>query len=152
MADKRAVKWQDSYSVGVDIIDEQHKGLIEATNELYENCLRGGEAAEVHFMKAIQGAVAYIKTHFTTEEAVIERLKYPEFEEHKQEHKDFVAEVLKQVKAFDEKRQFTPLEFAQFLRNWILNHIAKSDKRYAAYFDTLRQAGALDESAFTVSV
>jgi hemerythrin len=152
VADKNVVSWNNSYSVGVPLIDEQHKGLIEATNELFVNCLRGGEAAEMYFMKTIQGAVKYVKTHFTTEEVIMERLKYPEFAVHKKEHEDFVAEVLKQVNAFVEAKTFTPLDFAQYLRTWVLTHIAKSDKRYAAYFDSLRAQGTLDESAFAVSV
>jgi hemerythrin-like metal-binding protein len=101
-------------------------------------------------MKVIQGAVKYVKTHFTTEEIIMDRLKYPEYLEHKKEHEEFVAEVLRDVQAFEAGGKLVPLEFAQFLQKWVLNHIAKSDKRYATFFEELRKKGQLDEAMFNV--
>jgi hemerythrin len=150
MASKVVVKWDNAYSVGVKLIDDQHKELIRLTNELALGVEKGGAEAEIYFMKVIQGAVRYVKTHFTTEEIIMERLKFPEYLSHKKEHEDFVAEVLRDVKAFEEGQKLVPLEFAQFLQQWVLNHIDKSDKKYAFFFDELRARGQLDESLFIV--
>ncbi|MDR1128795.1 MAG: bacteriohemerythrin [Treponema sp.] len=150
MADKIVVKWDDAYSVGVKLIDDQHKELIRMTNELSLGCQKGGSEAEIYFMKVIQGAVKYVKTHFTTEEIIMDRLKYPEYLEHKKQHEEFVAEVLKDVKAFEAGGKLVPLEFAQFLQKWVLNHIAKSDKRWGNFFAELRKKGQLDETMFDV--
>ncbi|MDR2516162.1 MAG: bacteriohemerythrin [Spirochaetaceae bacterium] len=150
MAEKLTVKWEDAYSVGVTLIDDQHKELIRMTNELALGVEKGGADAEVFFMKVIQGAVKYVKTHFTTEEIIMERLKFPDYLPHKKEHENFVAEVLRDVKAFEEGKKLVPLEFAKFLQNWVLNHIAKSDKKYAAFFDELRARGQLDESLLAI--
>jgi hemerythrin len=150
MARKIAVQWQDSYSVGIKLIDDQHRELVRMTGELAEAVEKGGSEAEVLFMKVIQGAVKYVKTHFTTEEIIMERFKFPEYLAHKKEHEDFVAEVLKDVKSFEEGRKFVPLEFTRFLQNWILGHIAGSDRKYAGYFDELRAKGQLDESMLGV--
>jgi hemerythrin len=152
MADKIIVKWDDAYSVGVQLIDDQHKELVRMTNEMAQGSQKGGTEAEIHFMRVIQGAVRYVKTHFTTEEIIMDRLKYPEYLEHKKEHEEFVAEVLRDVKAFEEGGKLVPLEFARFLQKWVLNHIAKSDKKYAFFFDELRKKGELDESMFQVAV
>jgi hemerythrin len=152
MADKVVVKWDNAYSVGIELIDDQHKELVRMTNELSLGCQKGGSEAEIYFMKVIQGAVKYVKTHFTTEEIIMDRLKYPEYLEHKKEHEGFVAEVLRDVKAFEKGGKLVPLEFAQFLQKWVLNHIAKSDKRYAAFFEDLRKQGRLDENMFNVPV
>jgi hemerythrin len=150
MSTNTVVEWDDSYSVGVELIDSQHKELVKMTNELFLGCQKGGAAAEIYFMKTIQGAVKYVKTHFSTEEIIMERLKYPEFLTHKKEHENFVSKVLKEVKDFESAKNFAPLEFARYLQDWVLNHIAKSDKKYGAFFDTLRQKGALDESMLVV--
>jgi hemerythrin len=150
MADKVVVKWEAAYSVGVKLIDDQHKELVRMTNELSLGCQKGGNEAEIYFMRVIQGAVKYVKTHFTTEEIIMERLKFPEYLEHKKEHEEFVAEVLRDVKAFEGGGKLVPLEFAQFLQKWVLNHIAKSDKRYGIFFEDLRKKGQLDESMFEV--
>jgi hemerythrin len=151
MADKVVVKWDAAYSVGVKLIDDQHKELVRMTNELSLGCQKGGNEAEIYFMRVIQGAVKYVKTHFTTEEIIMERLKFPEYLEHKKEHEEFVAEVLRDIKAFEGGGKLVPLEFAQFLQNWVLTHIAKSDKRYGIFFEELRGNGRLDESMFEVS-
>jgi hemerythrin len=150
MADKIVVKWDNAYSVGVKLIDDQHKELIRMTNELSLGCQKGGSEAEIYFMKVIQGAVKYVKVHFTTEEIIMERLKYPDYLEHKREHEVFVAEVLQDIKAFENGGKLVPLEFAQFLQKWVLNHIAKSDKRFGFFFEELRKKGQLDESMFEV--
>jgi hemerythrin len=139
MADKDIVIWSDAFSVGVRLIDDQHKELVRMTNELALGCKKGGSEAEIYFMKTIQGAVRYVKTHFTTEEIIMERLNYPEFVTHKKEHEDFVAEVLKDVRNFEQGQKMVPLDFVHFLQQWVLNHIAKSDKRYAFFFDELRK-------------
>jgi hemerythrin len=148
MADKEVVTWRDAYSVGVKLIDDQHKGLIAMTNELAERCQRGGGEAEIYFMKTIQGAVKYVKTHFTTEEIIMNRLHYPDFLTHKKEHEAFVAEVLQDVKEFEQGKKMVPLAFVKYLQEWVLTHIAKSDKKYGIFFDELRKKGQLDESMF----
>jgi hemerythrin len=150
MAGKTVVAWSNAYSVGVKLIDDQHKGLIDLTNDFAEICEKGGGAVEIYFMKVVQAAVKYVKTHFTTEEIIMDRLHYPDFLAHKKEHEDFVAEVLKEVKEFEAGQKLAPLAFVNYLQQWVLNHIAKSDKKYGLFFDELRKKGQLDESMFIV--
>jgi hemerythrin-like metal-binding protein len=146
------VRWQDSYSVGVALIDGQHKELIRMTNELALGCRKGGIAAEAYFMKTIQGAVNYIKTHFYTEEVIMNRLGYPELEAHKKEHEDFVHQVLRNVREFEEKKNLVPLELVKYLQNWVLVHIARSDKKYGDFIDSLRDKGILKEADLQVDL
>jgi hemerythrin len=150
MQSHAVVEWNDSYSVGVELIDNQHKELIMMTNELFAGCEKGGTAAEIYFMKTIQGAVRYVKTHFATEEIILERFKYPDFLVHKKEHENFVAKVLEEVRDFESLRNFVPMDFARYLQDWVLTHIALSDKKYGVFFDDLRKKGALDESMLRV--
>jgi hemerythrin len=130
MANSNLVQWSDEYSVQCEAIDNQHKELVRMTNELFEGCEKRDSMA--YFMKAIQGAVMYAKTHFSTEEKYMQKGHYPDFAAHRKEHEDFVEEVLRQVKSFEDGHT-SPLDFAKFLKNWLLNHIAISDKKYAPY-------------------
>jgi hemerythrin len=43
-----------------------------------------------------------------------------------------------------------PLAFVKYLQDWVLTHIAKSDKKYGLFFDQLKKSGRLDESMFVV--
>ena len=150
MADKTIVQWDDAYSVGVKLIDDQHRGLIDLTNELARGCEKSDEEAELYFMQAIQGAVRYVKIHFTTEEIILEKLSFPEFVIHKKEHEDFVAEVLRDLREFEGGKKFVPKAFVDYLQNWVLTHIAQSDRKFGYFFDELRAKGELDESMFDI--
>jgi hemerythrin len=136
--EKNFVVWSDAYSVGSALIDSQHKELAAMTNELFRSCEQP-EGRMASFLKTIHRAVNYAKTHFATEEIFMRKVSYPDYIAHKKEHEDFVNEVLRQVKNF-EAGTCTPLDFAMFLKTWLLNHIAVSDKKYAPFL-----AGVRDE-------
>jgi hemerythrin len=138
MANQDIVQWKDTYSVGIKLIDDQHKGLINMTNDLFLSCLKGDDVARRFFKKVIRGAVDYIKVHFDTEEKIMRKINYPGYAAHKREHEDFVAEVLLRVKDFEEGRKFVPNVFARFLKEWVLTHIAMSDKQYGHFIWAMR--------------
>jgi hemerythrin len=60
------------------------------------------------------------------------QVNYPDYTAHKHEHEKFTAEVLSQIRLFEQGKT-APLSFALFLKNWLLNHIAISDKKYSDY-------------------
>jgi hemerythrin len=127
-----SVVWDDSYSVGFEIIDNQHKQLIRMTNDLFRGCARGHAAADVAFMKTICDAVEYAQTHFFTEERYMKQAEYPDLPAHKKEHESFVATLREAVRSFEEGKS-QPVVLARFLKNWLLTHIAQNDKKYAPY-------------------
>ena len=138
MADE-LVKWDDSFLVYNEAIDNQHKELVRMTNEFYAGCQMNKVLAKVYFLKTIQGAVQYVKTHFSTEEEIMGKVNYPEFDAHKKEHDNFVVKVFEQVKKFDQEDNPDPSGFVKYLMDWILNHIASSDKKYIPYIAKLNQ-------------
>jgi hemerythrin len=149
--DENYVTWDESYSVGFEPIDNQHKKLVEIINTLYDgcklekvintftfssDCKRGDVAADIAYLYAINSASEYARTHFMDEEKYMRHAGYPELKKHKKQHKEFVDEIKKSVKLFEEGRT-TPIEMANYLKNWLLNHIAISDKQYAPYLAKL---------------
>jgi hemerythrin len=137
------VVWDDKYSVGIPLIDDQHKELIRLTNDLYESCLAGEDAARANFMEAVKGAVDYVKYHFGVEEKLLQNAGYPELAEHKKEHEAFVKHILGEVQSFQVGKKFVPNVFVRYLKDWILSHIALKDRRYAAYILGLRKPSVL---------
>jgi hemerythrin len=133
------VEWDDRYLVGIKVIDDQHKELIELTNTLYKGCLRGDEAAKAYFKEAIHSAVDYVKFHFAAEEKILEQVQYPELPEHKKHHESFVKKVIEDVKSFEGGKTFVPNEFVRYLKDWILTHIALMDKEYAVYIKNMKK-------------
>jgi hemerythrin len=139
MESNEIVKWSPTYSIGIRLVDEQHQGLIKLTNELFVSCLQGGEIANAHFLKAIRETVQYVQYHFATEEAIQKRVNYPGYPAHKKEHESFVREVLLSVSEFNSGKKFLPNKFAKYLRDWVLAHIAVSDKKLGMYILSLKE-------------
>ena len=150
MAKETIVTWQNSYSVGMKLIDEQHMELIKLTNKLFSSCLEGKEKSKVSFLDAIHEAVDYVGYHFGTEEKVMERVNYPAFKEHKLEHTEFVREVFTKVEEFNSGKQFAPLAFVYFLRDWVLHHIAVSDKKMGQFVLDMHRSGELQKITLKV--
>ena len=136
MADE-LVAWSDSFLVGHEKIDAQHKELVRMTNEFYAGVQMGGVLAKVFFMKTIQGAVLYVKTHFATEEGIMQQTEYPLIAEHKKQHEDFIAEVAQQVQVLEKEDNPNPAGFVKYLMDWVLHHIAESDKKLSHYIAEL---------------
>jgi hemerythrin len=133
------VEWDDRYSVGIPLIDSQHRKLIELTSSLYDACLEGTDAAASNFRSAIHSMVDYVKYHFSAEEKLLESSRYPGLTAHRKEHEGFVIKVLQDVRDFEEGKKFVPNVFVRYLRDWILAHIAVEDKKYADYILGLKK-------------
>ena len=131
------VTWTDDFTVNNVIIDGQHKELVRLTNEFYAGVQMGGVMAKVYFLQTIKGAVNYVKTHFVTEEEIMQKVDFPLYDEHKKEHEDFINAVTKQVNVFENEDNPDPAGFVKYLMNWVLKHIADSDKKYVPYIGKL---------------
>jgi hemerythrin len=127
------VKWSDTYSTGVSLIDEQHRGLLDLINDLF-NHVTGNKAEEqAYFQEVIQQAVQYVKFHFATEEKYLTSIGFPGFAEHKKAHEQFVLTVITTIKEFEKGNTLTLENFADFLKDWLLSHIAKMDMQYSKF-------------------
>jgi hemerythrin len=65
---------------------------------------------------------------------------FPGFAEHKKIHEQFVLTVITTIKEFEEGNILTLENFANFLKDWVLSHIAKMDMQYSK-FERSRKGG-----------
>jgi hemerythrin-like metal-binding protein len=124
-------QWKDSMSVGIDEIDKQHMHLISLIDDLYNAMAKGKGQQELATM--FNELFDYAKTHFFSEEKYMFVHKYPGYEDHKKEHEKFIEEVKSYKKLFDEGDQKAAIKVANFLKDWLTNHIMKTDQEYAPY-------------------
>lgn len=134
---ENTVVWDNSYSVGFTAIDDQHKELVKMINELFESSEKGAAAADQAFFKTIKKAVEYARNHFSDEVKYMVQAEYPNVTEHRRLHDDFMTSVLTAMHEF-EAGKTAPIELAKFLKNWLLNHIAKADKQYMPFLEKLK--------------
>ena len=128
------VSWSSHYSMGIKLIDDQHKGLIDFVNDLFNHSNGNEEEERAYFKDVIHVAVSYAKTHFATEEKYMLATKFQGYAEHKKAHDKFILNVVHTVKDFDAGKRLVLEKFAYFLKDWILCHVAGMDVLYAQYF------------------
>jgi len=129
------VLWNESYSVGVERIDTQHKKLIDILNQLYGSFVdqTTGQVLE----DIIRELVDYTNYHFRTEEELFEEHNYPHKEKHVSEHQDFIQKVIDFNADLKAGKSRITFQLMNFLRNWLINHICGSDQAYASHFSNL---------------
>lgn len=127
------VHWQESLSVGIDLIDKQHQQWMEHYNDTVDVLATQHSHAQV--MKTIGFLIDYTETHFATEERHMTASKYPELTEHKAKHDELRSTLTRLVKDFDEEGVTPELNKAidTFLGNWLVQHIRDVDMKFGAY-------------------
>ena len=128
------VSWSNHYSMGIKLIDDQHKGFLDFVNDLFNHSTGKEDEERAYFKDVIQVAVSYIKTHFATEEKYMLATKFQGYAEHKKEHDEFILTVVQFVKDFEAGKRLVLEKFAYFLKDWVLSHVAGMDILYAQYF------------------
>ena len=128
------VVWENSYSLGIAIIDDQHKKLIGMINDLFQHCKEQSSAAKMIFAKVFKETSDYVQTHFKDEETLLKQASYPKFDEHLSQHKSFIKEIWDVFSKFNQDKD-APINLARFLKKWLLTHIAIVDKQYVPYLN-----------------
>ena len=75
-----------------------------------------------------------MKEHFATEEKYFDEFGYLKATQHKKEHNDFVTKVAAFKSDFDNGKMMLSMEIMEFLKDWLLNHIKKTDMAYSNFF------------------
>ncbi len=135
------MEWNESLSVGFRKIDADHRELFKMIKEL-------GDAINQHTCKykiddVIKFLENYVKNHFAMEEKYMKTFKYPEYRQHRAEHEKFMITFaglkrgLQKIKASGSYAGSYELSVTtdQVLVDWLLDHIAKVDRKLADFLN-----------------
>jgi hemerythrin len=125
------IEWNDAFSVGIDSIDEQHKGLLDLLNKLVNQLGRPVDRKVTE--DAVNKLLEYTVFHFSTEEYLMRKADYPEYDAHKAEHEMLVKKASDFFKDFVQQKTDLTEDIVIFLRDWVFNHILKTDMKYRGY-------------------
>jgi len=128
------ISWSPTFACGVKAIDDQHKGLIDLVNDMFNHVTGNDKEEHEYFNRVIKEAVNYIKVHFATEENIMKATKYGGFFEHKRAHEHFILTVVESIQDYNDGKKYTLVSFTKFLKEWILSHVAVMDKQYFEHF------------------
>ncbi|AKM78475.1 MAG: Methyl-accepting chemotaxis sensory transducer [Candidatus Wolfebacteria bacterium GW2011_GWE1_48_7] len=127
------INWIKEYSVGVELIDEQHRYFLTLLNELFDAIISLNTESKIGDI--ITRLAEYAVMHFATEEKYFDEFNYEFAEDHKRRHRDLLARVEGFQKAFDEGEVNIASEMIEFLEGWMIDHIMEVDKKYVRCFE-----------------
>lgn len=126
--------WTEKLSVGVGVIDDDHKKLVGMVNELYD-AMQGGHGRDA-LGRILEELVQYTKFHFAREEKYFAQTGYPAAVPHKREHDALTRQVLDVQQKYSAGATTTlSLDVLHFLKNWLVNHIQGSDQKYRPHLN-----------------
>lgn len=140
--------WTERMRVGVDALDEDHKMLIRIINQL--DAGTGSGAADNVVRQCLVALRRYAEFHFAREERVLTACDVPGMEEHKGEHKNFIAWMQGVADRFEKDPEEATVhirdELLDYLRNWLTHHILIVDMEYRPFVEGKAKAREAAES------
>ncbi|CBL43650.1 Methyl-accepting chemotaxis protein [gamma proteobacterium HdN1] len=123
------VDWSDLYSVEIGLPDKQHQQLFVLMNQAYGLMLE--ESCATQIQPVLTELLKVATTHFREEEALMEKADYPELARHREIHNRLLKDATALAGAYQASKQEADLlKLILFLKNWLIGHIFKVDKRY----------------------
>lgn len=134
--DPEPYKWKEEYNVNITIIDEQHKKFLDIINELkiiINNGTCKKNVSKVFFQ------IAYLIDHyFLKEEIYFKDCQYPNFDQHKIDHNQFIDRIIQFQRDVENNKENLCFDIYNYLEEWFDEHILKYDKEAV---DFLKKSG-----------
>ena len=127
------LQWDPSLSVGIELIDRQHKQWIEHFNHAVDAV--HAQQGVLHISKTLGFLIDYTETHFGTEEKHMAANNYAGMDAHKAKHDELRRTLADLVRDFEEDGVTHDLAHAidTFLGNWLIKHIQEVDMKFGAF-------------------
>jgi hemerythrin len=122
------IEWNESYSVGVPSLDDQHKILIRLINQLHHLDNSGADLRDV--MDRLDW---YVHEHFSLEESLMEKAGYQQLDSHIKEHREFehwLRSAQSHMATSGSGVGFLAKSVNDHLNEWLVKHILVVDMDY----------------------
>jgi hemerythrin-like metal-binding protein len=126
--------WNDKLSVGVKVLDDDHKKLLAIANELYDAIVdqRGKDVLG----GILDRLVSYTQFHLAREEQFFAVTGYPDAVQHTKIHEALTKQALDIQERLNCGTQPLTLEVMTFLKDWLFDHILGADAKYGPYLNS----------------
>ncbi|MBI4666003.1 MAG: bacteriohemerythrin [Nitrospinae bacterium] len=134
---KLLLEW-DPVELGISVpeMDRQHKKLVDIINNLNREVQSGSHGNGA--AKALDALMEYAATHLREEEAFQRKIKYPDYETHKKLHDSLRSKLTGLKERYERGDKDVVVELMMFLKDWLVNHIKKVDRKYGEHFTHTR--------------
>lgn len=129
------IAWDDSYKIGHDIIDKQHKEFFKIASKVEE--AYDGAVSKDEIKKLLTFLFKYMKFHFNEEEKLMLECNYPNLNKHKLEHKKIIQDMSKLIKTAHTTNALKE-DLYKITQEWAIVHIPTLDKDLHNYIIKLQ--------------
>ncbi len=135
----RAFVWDQRFVTGIELVDEQHKHLVDLVNETGDLLLQGGRS-EDHARRIFADLADYAHVHFADEETLMRShgLDRRHVEAHTRHHHDFVEQLTSLWRRLDQTSDPAGTLHG-FLASWLTVHILGEDQIMARMMRDIEQ-------------
>jgi len=128
------IYWDKSYLINHEVIDDQHRELVEASIRLI-GMIRDKQDIE-KIIEAMHGLEKKAKEHFHTEEKLMQEKSYPFLKQQKEMHNNFLSSFMWLKRLIEDGKLnhvYMMFRVQIFLIDWLVNHTKKEDKHFGKY-------------------
>lgn len=131
-----SIAWREAMCVGDPTVDDDHKHLVDLINA-FEIAI-AGKIDHKKIARVLLGLVEYTGEHFAREEELQLAIRYPYHESHRRSHRDVLKKLSEIVAVYTKApegpaRDAMVRDLANFLKEWLVDHIIQSDLRMKPY-------------------
>lgn len=121
-----AIAWTSDLNTGIDVIDNQHKRIVDYINQL-EGATNQQNRDSVG--QVLDELVDYTLSHFAFEESLQEEAGYKFAAPHKAVHQIFVKRIAKYQERHNAGEDVATQLYGM-LETWLVHHIKRDDMAY----------------------
>jgi len=123
------ISWSEDLSVGVHILDADHRLLISLINKFEEVIESGAGNAKISIL--LDGLYDYTDFHFIREEILMRACGYADVDAHHLVHEKLCAQMMEISKRHaSDPSDALNAEIREFLNSWLIKHIKGQDLKY----------------------
>jgi hemerythrin-like metal-binding protein len=123
--------WDNTLSVQIQEIDEDHRRLVDLFNILNHSVVDGD--ATNYIEAVMEELICCTVWHFRHEERLMLKYAYDGFVEHKKEHQELVESAKALQQKFLHEGKPLSSEDIKFLEHWLTGHILGADMDLGSY-------------------
>ncbi len=120
------MEWSEKFNIGIDVIDNQHRQILDYINALEKN---SGDRCAGANQRSLDDLIDYTQSHFSFEENLLSQVNYQYLPSHRGIHELFVKRLNDCRQRFA-NGESVEHDLYRLLSKWLINHIQHDDQDY----------------------
>ena len=119
------IEWSDDLAIGVEVVDNEHRELINAINDLEADVVDGQDRR--HTIQLVARVARESRSHFASEETVMVSARYPGAALHAMKHQHMADQIDAFLGRYSRDTSSLNSHVLGFLRDSLALHIKSED-------------------------